>query len=432
MSALSLVESAHLGIVRGVVDVLAAPDDARLFQRLAVVAATRRLGEEQLSSPSGGGYSSDPQQARLAALGEAIERYSATAYVPEEELVLATADELGPDSVAPDRFALFAPEQHAQDDFPFEPFTRSTRVRWARGRRVRDGALAYLPAQLVYLPRASACETAIGYATSNGLACGPTFESALVAGTLELLERDAFMITWAARLAHPKLDWTTSPSLRAFARRHLAPTTLRFETVDLSRFHNVPTVLAIVSADGRTPGELGVGAAAPATAEEAWRKAVAEAFAVRSAARSLLRRHPERRFEPDFGDVETFEDHIRLYADAEQARAAAFLSSSSDVRSVADVHPLDGETPVDLLGGILERLARHGLELYAVDVTSPDVEEAGLRVVRAVVPELCPLDVEHRARFLGARRLRETPFELGLVVAPLAFADLNPDPHPFP
>ena len=81
---------------------------------------------------------------------------------------------------------------------------------------------------------------------------------------------------------------------------------------------------------------------------------------------------------------------------------------------------------------MLRRLARHGLSAYAVDVTSPDVRSLGLSVARVIVPELCALDVSHRARFLGGTRLYTAAHDAGLVPAPLEPADLNHLPHPFP
>ena len=72
------------------------------------------------------------------------------------------------------------------------------------------------------------------------------------------------------------------------------------------------------------------------------------------------------------------------------------------------------------------------MSAYAVDVTSPDVESLGLRVVRVVAPELCALDVAHSARFLGCPRLYTAAFEAGLAPRVLEPADLNDDPHPFP
>jgi ribosomal protein S12 methylthiotransferase accessory factor len=81
---------------------------------------------------------------------------------------------------------------------------------------------------------------------------------------------------------------------------------------------------------------------------------------------------------------------------------------------------------------LTDRLAQEALSAYAVDVTAPDVRAAGLSVVRVLVPELCQLDLFHRGRFLGGRRLYEAAWKLGLRGQPLAVHEVNPDPHPFP
>ncbi len=431
---LQALRSPYVGVVREVVELLAACDDARLFHVVALASESSVLDGDRLSGGAGGGgYGAVRDRAVAAALGEAIERYSA-AHVPDEQLVLATAAELGADAPAPERFALFAAEQYRRPGFPFVPFTDSTPVRWVSGRAVADGRVVRLPAQLVYLPwaRLAPGEAPIGYSTSSGLACGATWDEALLAALLELVERDAFMITWYARLSLPRLDWSDDAELHAFDDRHLAPTRLRHEVVDLSGFLDVPTALAVVHADGRGRGELGVGAASAPTVQEAWRKSLAEAYSVRSSARTLVGLNPDRVFRPDFADVAAFDDHIHLYGFRAHARRAAFLDASPERRSVADVAPLEGAAPADRVAAIVRRLDAAGLEAFAVDVTSADVRDAGLHVARAVVPGLCPLDVRHDARYLGARRLREVPFRLGLRPAPLRFDELNPDPHPFP
>jgi ribosomal protein S12 methylthiotransferase accessory factor len=336
-------------------------------------------------------------------------------------------------AVDPESFALFAHEQHASGRLPFVPFTRSTRIRWARGRSLTTGADAWLPAQLVYLPwrRLVEGEEAVGYSTSSGLACAANADEALRAALLELVERDAFMITWAARLSFPRLTWSCDSELRAFERHHLAPAGLRHSAVDLSAIHDVPTVLAVVHADGRCPGELGVGAAAAPTVGDACRKALVEAYAVHRGARALAL-GPPRTFRDDFADVVEFADHIHVYALREHAVHAAFLDASRRRCSVGEVAPLEGEHAADHVAALVARLAARGLDAFCVDVTAPDVGDAGVHVVRAVVPGLCPLDVRHDARFLGADRLRNVPHELGLCARPLRIDELNPYPHPFP
>jgi ribosomal protein S12 methylthiotransferase accessory factor len=413
MSLLELV-SPYVGLVTELDELLPSPDDARHFHVVAAPADPSATLGRHGGSPGqpGSGYGTDHERVRNAAIGEAVERYSA-AYVPAAGLVRATARELGRSAVPPESFALFAPEQHARTGFPFVPFTADTRLRWVRGRRLRDGADVWLPAQLVYLGFPTG-EPMIAYSTSNGLAAGADWESALVAGLLELVERDAFMLAWNARLSFPILDWRASPRLCGYYERHLAPAQARLTAVDLSSVHDIPVVLAIVRG---SPGALVVGAAAAATVEEAWRKAVCEAYAVRKAARELALSQPRSPFAADFHDVCEFSAHIHVYAYAENEPRASFLDASDEVRDPAAVRPLEGG-----VAELVARLAGYDVETYAVDVTSPDVREAGLVVARALAPRLTPLDVRHDARFLGGDRLRSH----------CAFAEVNPDPHPFP
>jgi ribosomal protein S12 methylthiotransferase accessory factor len=425
VTALTALHSPLVGLVTELDEQLAAPDDARLPHLLAAASADGPTG-------GGAGYAAGRDVARRAALGEVAERHAA-ACVPDEELVLASAEELGEQAIDPARFALFAPEQYARPGFPFSPFTRSTRIRWARGRALADGRRVFLPAQLVYLPwrRRVDGEVAIGYSTSSGLACGDDETGATLAALLELVERDAFMIVWNTRLSLPLLIEEPAGELARFEERFLAPTLLRHRLVDLSPFLDVPVVLASVRAHRRGPGELGIGAGAAPTPTTAAKKALAEAYAVRSAAGRLWRLGP-RRFRNDFGDVTTFDDHVHVYADPQRAVAAAFLEASSTRRLLSEVRPLEGLDDGERLASLLQRLAVANLEAYAVDVTSHDIREAGLTVVRAVVPELCPLDVRHDARFLGGARLRSEPSRLGFRPRPLRHDELNPDPHPFP
>jgi ribosomal protein S12 methylthiotransferase accessory factor len=237
------------------------------------------------------------------------------------------------------------------------------------------------------------------------------------------------MITWKARLTLPLLEWNGNDRLAQFERSFLRPTGLQWRVVNLSAFWDVPCAAAIVRS--RAPGSapLGVGAAAGATIERAVTKALDEAARVRTWADAL---HRLGQTAPDPRDIRDFDDHIRFYADPANADGVGFLDASTQRRGTDRIPALPGATAEDRVESICRRLARRGASAYAVDVTSPDVRDAGLTVVRAIAPELCALDVEHDAPMLGGRRLYEEPFRLGLRRRPLTEGEINPDPHPFP
>ena len=390
--------SPYVGVVRGVDEVLAQPYDIRrsnivcetAFAELLVGHGTTHLG-------AGSGSS---RTARAAAIAEAVERYSAC-WFDDAEAIVATAAELGDRAVEPARFALFSERQHRSRGFPYARFTDDTRVAWVP---TRERVL--IPAQLVYLGwELRPGEVRIAHATSNGLACGPTFSEARRTGLLELIERDAFMITWNARLSWPLLEWADNARLTAFERRFVRPTGLRVSAVDLSAFWGVPCVLGVARSSVSGDAPFGVGAGAASTIERAVEKAIDEAVRVRSWASALRARETQP---PARDAIREFEEHIHYYAYDEHAAAADFLDASEERRDVSSIPPVD---EIDFVRS------------YAVDVTAPDVRAAGLRVVKVVAPELCALDVVHLCRHLGGRRLYEYVRDE---------SEINPEPHPFP
>jgi ribosomal protein S12 methylthiotransferase accessory factor len=418
-----------VGVVRQTVTTMHAPDETPLPNCASELAPTLRT----LEAPTvefGSGAHPNPAQARAGAIGEALERYSA-AFVPEGRVHVATARELGAAAVPPSRFGLFHPCQYADPGFPFTPFTADTPTPFVEGMSLADGSAALIPAELVYLRPPAVGTRPIAFATSSGLACGPSFMEAALAGLLELVERDAVMVAWSNRLSLPLLTWDGDREVEWLDRRFFAVTGLRYSVIDASALLDVPVALGVLHGPPASRAALAVGAGCAARMPDAWLKALSEAFGVYRWL-GLQREVEPRRPLPREEEVRTFDDHMLFYATHERAQRAAFLDGSDLRTTLAAARPLTGITPREQIDAVLERLERHGVSAYAVDVTSPDVESLGLRVVRVVAPELCALDVAQFARFLGCRRLYTAAFDAGLARAVLEPADLNDDPHPFP
>jgi ribosomal protein S12 methylthiotransferase accessory factor len=417
-----------VGIVTHTLSTTSTTDETSLPNCACELASGRRtVGATTVDYGSGAHV--HPGRARAAAIGEAIERYSAM-FVPFDELRVTTARELGPAAVAPASFALFHDTQHAQPRFPFRRFTEDTPTEFVRGVSLTDGTVVDLPAQLVYLRPPGLCPP-LAYSTSSGLACAPTFGEAVLAALLELVERDAVMLAWKCRLSLPLLDWSADRALCGLDERFFRPTGLRYELLDGCCFLGVPIAIAVVHGPPGSRAALAVGAGAGASAGEAWLKALSEGFGVyrwlgRQAASTPDRPPPV----PDA--VATFDDHMLFYSCHEQAALAAFLTAAPERTPTGLVPALAGDSPGAQTAALVARLGDRGLSAYAVDVTSPDVRQLGLSVARVLAPELCALDVSHRAQYLGGRRLYRAAHDLGLVDAPLEPNDLNPLPHPFP
>src|SRR5918992_6259661 len=90
--------SPYTGVIRRVEEVLAASDEIRL------VAVTCETADMEVSADGpvrrvGSGSGSSRESALAAALGEAVERYSASSPASDDDLVVGSAAELGDEAV---------------------------------------------------------------------------------------------------------------------------------------------------------------------------------------------------------------------------------------------------------------------------------------------------------------------------------------------
>ena len=192
-------EIADWAIASSLVDgVLFSPNDGENTLPICSVALVRGV--------KGFGKGESQDAALVSALGEAVERYSA-AQVSWKSLTWASFRELGENAFDPRWLCLYSEEQYRRPGFPYHPFNEDERRHWIPGHWTDTGEAAYLPAAAVYLTDALAkeefCQT-----TSNGLAAGSSMEDAARRATLELRERDAFVVSW---ISCRGADKVTSP-----------------------------------------------------------------------------------------------------------------------------------------------------------------------------------------------------------------------------
>jgi ribosomal protein S12 methylthiotransferase accessory factor len=392
-----------------------------------------QLQGEVLNRPhiGGGGCYPDPDRAIAAAIGETVERYSAC-FVAEESVIFGSQADLASDGALPvEAFRYFTSEQLASPGFDCQALTETDNIAWVRGIALGDGCPVLAPGQLIHFDshefrRAFPNEPRLAPVTSNGLACGSTQTEAALAAVLELLERDAIMIVWYNELSLPRLDWSTDRLCTEFGRRYFEATQLHYEAVDLTQVHGIPTVLGVVS--DPVAGSISLGGASAVSQRIAWEKALGEAFMCNIVLTNLGSSRKKRLGMASAQDVNSFEDRVAFYGSREHSFYASFLTESTLVTTLEDGNAMPALPPGRLLEWLGKTLASRGTDIYLFDVTSPDIADVGLSVVRAFAPTLCPLNADERHGFFGVRRLRD-----GAVAAGFRPRDtFYPWPHPFP
>ncbi|HYL37794.1 MAG TPA: YcaO-like family protein, partial [Bryobacteraceae bacterium] len=277
-------------------------------------------------------------------------------------------------------------------------------IGWVRGRELPGLRPVWLPAELVYL---NSFDDLLAPPDSTGMAAGPDLQSAILAGLFEVVERDAFTVTWLARQPAARADSSMSGALDRSIVPHYGRRGVAVRLYRLSSPVPIAVILALaVDPAGRGPAAV-VGLGCHLDPSVAARKALFELCQVRPGV------------PPDAGsrletpsDVRTLEDHAGYYASPQRLTEFAFLDSDTTADGT-------NRSTGSLAGDIefcVQELARAGCRTAYVDITAPELEEFPIRVARVVVTGLQPIHFGYGMERLGSRRAPKKNW--------------NPAPHP--
>jgi len=433
LDALDYLVDERVGIVQFVLQTPRTPGSPDFFHCLAQACDTRAFCA-QANFGKAGGASADVDVAMAKAIGEAIERYCAAIF-DAPELSLCAYGDAPFRAVHPSEFALLSAEQYDDPEVFLVPFDERTVVRWAPARDPLTEDEWYVPAAMVYVPYVydhAKGDSQIAQPISTGLACHCSRAEAATAAICEVIERDAFTITWQAMLAHPHIV----PESIGDRNRDLMA---RFERsgyevilLNMTLDTGVPTVLAVSRSRLPDSPPLVPAGAASLTPEEAVRKSLEELEHTRAYSQEILLHTPRLTDDhPRFAHVIDQTDHLNFWCDRTNAPLADFLFRSPARVVLSEMTNLSTGVAEQDLHVLLQRVNGVGHRVLLCDVTTPDVADVGLAVVRAIVPGFHPLVVGHRIRSLGGTRLWTIPQRLGHEGITRERGD-NPVPHPYP
>jgi ribosomal protein S12 methylthiotransferase accessory factor len=293
-----------------------------------------------------------------------------------------------------------------------------TPFHWIRGVSLTAGTPVWVPLQLVSADDRCGDEPELRPRVTTGIAAHPDRDTAVLNGLLEVIERDAFMLTWLARRPTVPLDLerTVNTCLRSFVESLVAA---RFtpRAVKLATDTGVPVVLGLILDDSGVGPRLSVGAAPHPSAERATLAALGEVLASWKWTQHLARSNravPEDAVELDL------ETRLLWWSQGDRWKDLEWLWTGAEDQVAGDREPALG------LHDLTARLRHLGEDVIVVDLTTESLAvRLGYHVVAVVVPGFHPMHLRERRPALFSRRLNTFLCNAGGVAA-------NILPHPFP
>jgi YcaO-like protein with predicted kinase domain len=346
-------------------------------------------------------------QARVSALGEAVERYSAI-FRGDEVRIKASYRELSSQAIHPNLCMNFSACQYRRRE---EWNQRETEFNWVPQRFDEERETEWTPVWSLTEERFKYAATAscyFGYPfcvehdfcrpDSNGNAAGAKLEEAILQGFLEVVERDSVALWWYNRVRPPCVELASfgEPYFEALGELYRI-LGREMHVLDISTDFSIPA-FAAVSSPRRDEGDLLLGFGAHLDPRIAIAHALTEMnqFLAEAIAGETL----------PFFVGEMFE--------------YAFLAPevSAAVKTRADYSPRHGGDLREDLKRCVELAWKRGLETLVLDQTRSD---AGMRAVKVIVPGMR----QWWARFAPGR-LYDVPVELGWQPVALTEEQLNP------
>jgi ribosomal protein S12 methylthiotransferase accessory factor len=367
-----------------------------------VAVPERGVGGWQSAS---GGIARTRDAAAEAAIGEALERYAAHACTLPRR---SRAGLSGPETIELEDWSLYSHEQRRRPDFPYASLYSGERT-YTKTFDLADNRELWVPFELVGLSGEGA-----GVATSNGLAAARTPEWAALRALQELVERDALMTTWLHGVPGRRIE----PSQRH--RDEVEALGGEIVCIDATPAYS-PHPVALVAGQLPLRGvpRFSLGAACRASWDAAVEKAYLEWLQGVVFAGFYREFHGGLEFGCRF-DVKTFDDHAVYYsARPEEWERIPLL------RGESTAPPPDGDPSLASLVGALRAA---GIRVCYRELTTSDVRQAGLHVVRVLSPDLAPIHCDEAWPFLGGtvRHVeRRYPW-----VEPSTLCFPSPFPHP--
>lgn len=342
----------------------------------------------------------DPGDALVTSVGEVLERYCLRFPPTESEMRTATYEELSDEQPTVDFEYLDVYDRDALAE-DYAAFDRTTKLHWVAGRNLLDGSRVYVPAEHVWFNSGALDHEEFHFpVTTNGVAAGPNLAFALRNALYETVERDAIVPAWCRQRAPPGIN-------RESAERHwpdaatavdeLAENGVDVRLLCAESAVDLPVVGSVFSAtDGGFP-RFGHGAGVSVHPGEAIRDAAVEAAHLWTALHQNALAADVPSLDPATHD--NFESNVLYYALAENFDDVSFYFES-ETRPVTDLfdvgtRPVTGDLSVEEEYALVRRaFADADVTPVAFDLTTPDVERLGVRVVRVFVPELIPMPAQ--------------------------------------
>lgn len=388
------------------------PDEPQMYRYGSQLLSTKQFSDGHINNSSASGFSFfDKELALLKCLVEAAERFCTMCY-RKKDLVVSTYGDLKKPAINP---AIF----------PKAKLSSGSKFQWSVGINLITREKTYIPAQLIYYTYLFIKdEPRLTELNSTGAAGGFEKDITILRGIYEIIERDAFMTMYLAKLPCPPIDLgkiknANVQKIVTAANRY----NLEIKVFDITNDLKIPSFMGMVI------DRTGLGPCVSFGLKSSLNPLIAilgcmeEAFHSRPWARSQLNLRKSNKFKIKPDNIRFLNERLLFWLSPTMLQNLTFLTDQP-------TKPIQlGSTQLTIkteLQKVLDLLNEKKCEVFFVDTTLPQLKKSGFFACKIIIPQLQPLYLNETTREVRVNRLKNAALYKGIKKM-----KVNTIPHPF-
>lgn len=342
-----------------------------------------------------GGASLDKNRALWKVIGESVERFAL--FMNERESIKGSFEKLlskGKNLLDPDKIFYSTIKNQPQSK-------KKTILDWISGYDLTNQKKCLIPTQLVAVPYWDSGKEIIWRAPiTTGAATGSSIESAIFSGLCEVIERDAFMVSWLKQLQLKKITFDKkeiasvkdnnyvllTKTLESIHRYNLFP-----EFYLLPNDTELPSVMCILKDKTKIGPPLTIGLDTDLSIIKTMLGALEECLQLRPWVRQLYNSNKDKPKKKISFDIGNLEERASLWTNN---RSINILNKWLDKSETIALNNLLKKKKPKRLQDIISSISKNNSTVYFTDLTqyTPKiVSQKNLFAVKVIVPEYQPL-----------------------------------------
>lgn len=413
----------RIKLLKGIWKIPAFNDEPRIYRYITQINSSVYKGDGMPPDPISEGTSLILQNAFNKSCFEACERYSLADF-KFRDFTYASFNQLkqGNPAINPDRFCHISKQQRKQDRFRDFSFSANSFFYWTKCKNLFTNRGLFLPSQLIYCPYLYKDEKRIMLPISTGTAFGSCLEDALYRGICEVIERDAYSISYLLRIPPFLLEYSSFTNKVEEILEKFRKFRLEVRSYLLYSDINVPTVLSMILDSSEIAPPISLGLKTDHNLENAIVGSIEEAFQIRTWIRTCM---VKSSFEGKTYTERVVLKRALFWTHRKNLQLLDFITETPKIKEISQGETVKykSTTVKTKLQMVKQELRKKDFSVYYKDITYKPLKKLGFAVVKCLIPDLHPMHLDEDYPYEGGIRLEKLKRQIS--------TDINRVPHPF-